>query len=246
MKESGVYMVLNVVTNERYVGSTSAPFSRRWTEHRSLLHRNRHGNKPLQAAYDTYGLAVFRFVILEPCSAEARIEREQYWMDLFRADGLVLYNRCPRAGDNTGLVFTHHKERPVLRPHVKDWTLRSPSGEILHIHNLKAFSREHGLDNTALWAVANGRRRTHKGYTNVNDPAPAPVAPKPPKSRVCPACGGPKRPESALCRACYLASDKFHEQLRANAAAANRAANVARWGTAHLAKRGESDPHESP
>jgi len=62
---------------------------------------------------------------------------------------------------------------------------------------------------------------------------PSLIVPRP-ERLICPECGGKKDRHSDVCRACYLKSDRFHQHLRAIASAGNRAANIARWGTAHL------------
>lgn len=47
--------------------------------------------------------------------------------------------------------------------------LLSPTGEVLTIHNLKKFSDEHGLDRSAIYKVASGERKSHKGYSSIGD-----------------------------------------------------------------------------
>ena len=137
---------------------------------------------------------------------------------------------------------------PTRRWHQRDetWSLREPDGTVMEVTNLSAYAREHALDISALRKAILGLRPSYKGYTCPANPAPVPPAPKPKRLFVCPQCGKPKYRYAALCRTCFLASDRFHEHLRANAAAANRAANVARWGAAHLALRDNSATHESP
>ena len=194
MSDCGVYMILNTRTNARYVGGTGASFSRRWAQHRSKLSRRSLKNPLLQSAYETDGLAALRFVILETCPPELVTEREQWWMDHFRDQGLVLYNRCPNAADNTGLVMpresverqrqkvTGRKRTPEQCQRISaarhdrrwsaesrsriahDWTIVSPSGEVLEIHNLTLFAENHGLCTSALRKVALGIRPSHKGY----------------------------------------------------------------------------------
>jgi group I intron endonuclease len=105
MSESGVYMIINVSTEERYVGSTRRRFSNRWSEHKHALRKDSSGCPPLQEAWNLHGEDSFRFVILEATQPDDNIEREQFWMDHYRVLGFTLYNRCPEAASHKGLVM---------------------------------------------------------------------------------------------------------------------------------------------
>ena len=108
MKKSlpGVYMILNTTTCDRYIGSSPRRLSVRWSEHKCKLRKGTHGNPILQEAWNKYGENAFVFVVLENTSKEDIRTREQYWMEKFRSDEIALYNRCPSAFDNTGLVMS--------------------------------------------------------------------------------------------------------------------------------------------
>ena len=196
----GVYMVLNLVTNARYVGSTSRNLASRWSEHKSLLRKNKSGNPDLQKAWNKDGAARFVFVILE-YSPENHFEREQYWMDLFKQQGLKLYNRTPEAKTHRGMKMpegfgekvrqaqkgSKHKMTPqgianirkaTSRPRLdvseqfsKDWPpLVAPDGTIHTVHNLLQFCLKHDLDISALRKVALGLRPSHKGWRKHHAP----------------------------------------------------------------------------
>lgn len=79
---AGVYVIINTVTGEEYIGK-SANIEQRWREHGTQL-RTGHGARTLQKAWDTYGEAVFVFQVLEACAdlrqmneAEARYIAER-------------------------------------------------------------------------------------------------------------------------------------------------------------------------
>jgi group I intron endonuclease len=44
------------------------------------------------------------------------------------------------------------------------WVVTSPDGREMPVHNLKAFCREHRLNNGAMVQVARGRRKSYKGW----------------------------------------------------------------------------------
>ena len=97
-------MILNALTNKRYVGSTKMSLSQRFSVHRYNLRNHKSANPSLQEDWDKYSENSFAFIVLEN-TTENNIEREQYWIDKFKADGFELYNRCPNAADHNGLVM---------------------------------------------------------------------------------------------------------------------------------------------
>lgn len=102
----GVYVIVNTADGHdtAYIGSTVESFRRRWSNHKSQLCGGRHGNHHLQRAWDKYGKGAFQFLILEAVESHARAtDREQYWLDWYRNNGLPIYNtgevaRCPMLG----------------------------------------------------------------------------------------------------------------------------------------------------
>lgn len=85
-KISGIYVIVNTVNGKVYVGQTS-DFRTRWNKHKSSLILGIHDNRHLQAAWSKYGQDVFEFQILEHCSTKQLTEREQYYLDLYKARG---------------------------------------------------------------------------------------------------------------------------------------------------------------
>lgn len=47
---------------------------------------------------------------------------------------------------------------------ISDWNVITPDGENLVVSNMLQFCRDHGLTASAMTAVAQGKRKTHKGY----------------------------------------------------------------------------------
>lgn len=94
---SGVYAILNILNNKKYVGSTKC-FKERFAEHRSQLRRGNHKNIHLQNAYNKYGEEYFKFIILEECENIPNTLNfiEQKWIN---SDGD--YNICPIANRRT-------------------------------------------------------------------------------------------------------------------------------------------------
>ena len=84
LKRSGVYAVLCVPTDQRYVGST-INLNKRWFNHRDELNRGVSNHRKLQEAWREQGPQAFAWQVLEYVEPDRLVEREQYWMDHFSA-----------------------------------------------------------------------------------------------------------------------------------------------------------------
>ena len=82
-----------------YVGH-SANMQERWSYHRSALRGERHPNPHLKSSWRKHGEDAFEFVVLEECSVEMLLEREQHHMDQYSG----LYNVLPSAGSRLGVT----------------------------------------------------------------------------------------------------------------------------------------------
>ena len=83
MDTSGIYAIVNRVTNDMYVGS-SVTIARRWRTHKSQLNNNKHYCLHLQNAYAKYGANFFDWKIIEYVEDNSSlIQREQIWIDFF-------------------------------------------------------------------------------------------------------------------------------------------------------------------
>ncbi len=242
----GAYVIMNILRKECYIGFTKDSFARRWTRHCWGLRCNKHECPALQTAWNADGEDRFVFAELEVITDKASTtEPEQRWMQYYRARGFVLYNEIhngytPSPATRAKLRAARKGFRPTagIEARMKDWDVLTPDGEVLHIHNLSAFCREHALDISAMHKVLTHQRGSCKGYRAPADqprvlsgelqPLPTPEALA--AQLVCPICGQPKRRPSATCRACYQASDRFREHLCRIAPAGNLAANKVRWG----------------
>lgn len=106
MKKSGIYVITNILNNKKYVGS-SVNTEKRLYNHKNYLINNKHQNSKLQNAWNKYGSINFKFELLEECSTENLLVREQHYLDTWNLveDG---YNICLIAG--SGGVEKHTEE----------------------------------------------------------------------------------------------------------------------------------------
>ena len=92
--KSGIYRIYNIVSGKTYVGSAKC-LNKRKNTHFTQLSKGIHHNSYLQNSYNKYGLGEFKYEVLEYCSLDSLIEREQYWIDFYGLENL--YNICPKA-----------------------------------------------------------------------------------------------------------------------------------------------------
>jgi group I intron endonuclease len=107
MVKSGVYGIQNLITGRVYVGSSS-DIKNRWSHHKNFLKNSKHFNAYLQRSWNRYGEKAFKFFIIEECGEELLYEREQFWFNYHKENGLV-YNLKPiEVISNLG--FKHSEE----------------------------------------------------------------------------------------------------------------------------------------
>lgn len=80
MKQLGIYKIRNVVNQKFYVGSSN-DVKDRFRKHRTLLRKNRHHCKHLQAAWNKYGEECFKFEVVDVIAEEAALfAAEDAWL----------------------------------------------------------------------------------------------------------------------------------------------------------------------
>lgn len=102
-KKSGVYLFINNITKDLYVGS-SLNLTQRMTNHFYYANSNKTKNTILNRAMIKYGLENFSLGILEFCAKDiiVSISLEQKWIDYYKPN----YNILKIAGSSYG--FTHN------------------------------------------------------------------------------------------------------------------------------------------
>ena len=73
---SGIYAIINTITNERYIGS-SRDIANRLAAHRSDLRRGKHYSSLLQTSWNAYGEEHFVFLVLEEVSDFELLEHSE-------------------------------------------------------------------------------------------------------------------------------------------------------------------------
>ena len=98
-KISGIYKIVNTINGKKYVGS-AVNISTRWGIHKRELNNNTHHSIKLQRAWNKHGESAFEFSVIEECEPIKEIleEREQFWMDYYKAYDNHNYNVSKIAG----------------------------------------------------------------------------------------------------------------------------------------------------
>lgn len=79
-KKSGIYCILNLINQKKYIGSSKNIHSR-ISNHKMMLNNNKHYNKYLQNSWNKYSSKNFIYIILEFCDEQSLIVREQFYVD---------------------------------------------------------------------------------------------------------------------------------------------------------------------
>lgn len=103
--KSGIYQIKNLVNGKIYVGSASTLRNRK-CNHFSDLRDNKHPNARLQNSYNKYGRSNFEFSIIEYCSKDKLVEREQHYIDTLDP----YFNIRRIANSNLGFKFTEESK----------------------------------------------------------------------------------------------------------------------------------------
>lgn len=82
-KKSGIYCIVNTDNQKKYVGSSKNLYQR-LMKHRAYLRKNMHENQKLQNSWNKHGEESFQYFILEFCSVENLIQREQFYIDTIK------------------------------------------------------------------------------------------------------------------------------------------------------------------
>jgi group I intron endonuclease len=93
-----VYKITHASSGRIYIGSSCCS-RRRWNAHRSNLRHGRHPSPLLQAAWNKHGEDAFEFDVIELCTRQTLLSREQYHIDTLKP----YYNVAPVVSSRVGV-----------------------------------------------------------------------------------------------------------------------------------------------
>lgn len=180
---SGIYKIESL-DGKVYIGS-AVDMHKRWYGHKSALNNNKHHSTHLQKSWNKNGADYFKFSVLEVIQDTNRLlHYEQIWLNILFSslDKKKIYNELLVAGSCLGRKFTQKTKDKMSktrtgRKHpighkvglnrIQSYTLVSPDGKTTHITNMREFCRNNGLSASHMVEVANGKRKSSKGWKHV-------------------------------------------------------------------------------
>jgi group I intron endonuclease len=107
-KQAGVYALICKVSNQFYIGS-SVYLGARLLDYMQPAYLGIRASSPVIRAIVKYGYTNFCFVILETCSPEIVLKREQFWLDFLNPE----YNLSPTAGSTLGVFLSEETKAKI-------------------------------------------------------------------------------------------------------------------------------------
>jgi len=132
---AGIYEIIHPPSGRRYIGS-SKEIEYRWVEHRDQLEKGRHDNEYLQRAWTKYGPSEFEWQVVEECSVDQLMVREQYYIDLYWSIDLLFNlarsaNSGWRGRPRTEAAKRHHKATVEARSPERDREIRQKRSAVM-------------------------------------------------------------------------------------------------------------------
>ena len=80
-----------------------------------------------------------------------------------------IHAQTPEQRSENGKIGGKIGGKIIAERTAREFTLVSPTGEVIHGRNLRRFAEENNLHQGHLTSLLNGKRKSHKGYTRYND-----------------------------------------------------------------------------
>lgn len=110
---TGIYQIQSIIKPERiYIGS-AINIDKRWAIHLSQLKTNKHNNNKIQRHYNKYGKDDLIFTVIEECSKDQLISKEQIYIDNL----MPLFNICKKAGSVAGIKLSKESRLKISKSH---------------------------------------------------------------------------------------------------------------------------------
>lgn len=189
---AGIYMFWNTISEKQYIGQAKNLYNR-LHDHLSSLRRSKNSCRQLQNAYNKYGEHSFIFIVLEIVNNEDQLNsHEQTWLDYLQLEVGKDHclNICWKPNTTTGYKYTIEQsfnlskakkgirqipENNKLRVEnmikavsyrKKIFSIVSPDGiTYKDVCGIRAFAKEHNLDQANLGRVLDGKIKHVKGWT---------------------------------------------------------------------------------
>lgn len=171
LKRCGIYMIVNLVNGNRYIGS-SKNIQQRLQTHRSELRHQYHCNDHLQNAWNKYGEKNFDYSILEFCEEDIRISREQYYVDTLTPEYNISVDivELPSNSEESRAKLSRVRKQRISeglieKTHCSKLFVYNLQGEFMKEFNSEMDAcRELGFTRSGIQKTLRGENKHHHGY----------------------------------------------------------------------------------
>jgi len=161
-KTPAIYQIRNVRNNKIYIGSCLS-ITKRLGVHNTNLRKGR-ASPYLQKEYLKY-FDSFEMRVLEHCTVDNIVQREQYWLDQYYDNQNECYNINPTAYSNLGLKLSEQTKQKLSNSKKKlSVDLIDPNGKFVSVVNLRKFCIENNIFYSHLLQLRKGKVKTCKGW----------------------------------------------------------------------------------
>ncbi len=120
MKTSGIYIIMNIVNNKKYIGS-SKNIEQRKGSHLCKLRQNKHENNYLQKSFNKHGKENFQFDIVHQCKEEMLTIKEKEYMETYNVLNRKFgYNIAPEPKNKIVSLETRKKLSILAKNRTKE------------------------------------------------------------------------------------------------------------------------------
>jgi group I intron endonuclease len=160
-----IYRLLNVVTEQFYIGSAVKYKRRRW-EHFNDLKRGAHHCKQLQAAWDTYGPEAFEFELLEEIEDVVALQVEDTYLAQYAGQNCCYNTALSSMQPPSADLLTREKIRTTMLRLYADKTKHPRYGK-QHTEETKAkISASKRANPTRYWE---GKERSEETKAKISE-----------------------------------------------------------------------------
>lgn len=162
----GVYRWINKITNESYVGS-SKNITKRLRRYFSINYLNDRTcvyNSRIYIALLKYGHENFDLEILEYCEEKFLIEKEQFYIDLYKPE----YNICKIAGSLLGFrhspeTLLKFKNRTSVTSHTTN-IINIYDNSVIKYSSVRSAAKDIGISHTTMLRYINNNKIIKNTY----------------------------------------------------------------------------------
>lgn len=150
--KGGIYLIKNTINGNTYVGQTGN-FAERWGHHKRALRNNVHFNPIIQSDYDSLGIEVFEFSILEVLNADrdVRILKEKEYINNISPTYNIFTSKYKRTPEHCLKISEAKTGKSSIRKGVSLWSEERPHPNLGKKHSVEA-------------AEASSRTQNPEGY----------------------------------------------------------------------------------